>query len=87
MSKPMLVTLPFVMLLLDYWPLRRVSAGRGRGLAFCACAGKMAVFLLAVISCVITYLAQRHGEAVMTLQRFPLPLRIENALISYARYL
>jgi tetratricopeptide (TPR) repeat protein len=88
MAKPMLVTLPFVMLLLDYWPLRRVS---GVGFRVSGVPGlvleKWPFFLLTIISCVVTYLVQRHGEAVMTFQHFPLHLRIANALTAYERYL
>ena len=80
MAKPMLVTLPFVMLLLDYWPLQRFKV---QGLFL----EKWPFFLLAVISCIVTYLVQSHGEAVLTIQQLPLNLRLENALISYVRYL
>ena len=94
MAKPMLVTLPFVMLLLDYWPLERFKVQGSRpardssefnvpGLFL----EKWPFFLLVVISCTVTYLAQNHGEAVMALQQYSLPLRIANALISYERYL
>ena len=88
MAKPMLVTLPFVMLLLDYWPLKRLSALNPQ-LSTCLrlTLEKWPFFLLAVISCMVTYLVQRHGEAVMTLQQYPLHLRIANALISYELYL
>jgi tetratricopeptide (TPR) repeat protein len=81
MSKPMLVTLPFVMLLLDYWPLRRAPGVLRLVLE------KWPFFLLTIISCVVTFLVQRHGEAVMTFQQFPLHLRVGNALIAYERYL
>jgi len=88
MCKPMLVTLPCVLLLLDYWPLRRVPDFEFRTsnawrLAF----EKGPFFLLTAVSCAVTYLVQRHGETVMTLQQFPLNLRIENALIACERYL
>src|SRR5208282_2220786 len=87
MAKPMLVTLPFVMLLLDYWPLQRFT-GQGLGSAVRRLIlEKAPFFLLVLISCVVTFLVQRNGETVMTLQQFPLNLRIENALISYVRYL
>ncbi len=87
MAKPMLVTLPFVMLLLDYWPLQRFTGqGLGSGVRRLILE-KAPFFLLALISCVVTFLVQRNGETVMTLQQFPLNLRIENALISYVRYL
>jgi tetratricopeptide (TPR) repeat protein len=88
MAKPMLVTLPFVMLLLDCWPLQRFSTLNPQ-LSTCLrlTLEKWPFFLLVVISCVVTYLAQSHGEAVMTLRQHPLPLRIANALMSYALYL
>ena len=87
LCKPMLVTLPFVMLLLDYWPLNRVSTSefrvsdlRRRVLE------KWPFFLLTVASCVVTYLAQR-AEAVVSLDRLPLGPRVANAVIAYAKYL
>jgi tetratricopeptide (TPR) repeat protein len=84
MSKPMIVTLPFVMLLLDYWPLRRFSPS-----TFCLAflLEKWPFFLLAAISCVITFLAQRAGAAVVSLEIIPLHLRLENALVAYPSYL
>src|SRR5205085_90296 len=85
MSKPMLVTLPFVLLLLDFWPLRRVMDGKWRvGMARLACE-KVPFFILSVASCVVTFLAQKHGGAVST--SISLGARMSNALISYARYL
>ncbi len=88
MSKPMLVTLPFVMLLLDYWPLNRGTRDQWQVSKVLRLAlEKWPFFLFAAISCVVTFLTQRHGEAMITLQQFPLPLRIENALISYLLYL
>jgi len=77
LAKPMLVTLPFVLLLLDYWPLRRFSLS----------AFRFPFFLLVAISCVVTYLAQRHGAAVMTLAQLSFDVRFENALSAYGRYL
>jgi tetratricopeptide (TPR) repeat protein len=76
MSKPMAVTLPVVMLLLDYWPLKRK-----------ALLEKLPLFALAVLSAVVTYTVQQHSGAVKALENFPLPLRIGNALVSYFVYL
>ena len=88
MAKPMLVTFPFVMLLLDYWPLQRFPLSPFRfSLFFRLTFEKWPFFLLAAASCIVTFLAQRHGEAVMTFQQFPLPARITNALIAYEQYL
>ncbi len=90
MSKPMLVTLPFVMLLLDYWPLGRVASGewrvaRARHLVM----EKWPFFLLAAVSCVVTCLvqSQRSGDAVASLELVPLHYRFCNALVSYGLYL
>jgi tetratricopeptide (TPR) repeat protein len=88
MSKPMLVTLPFVMLLLDYWPLQRMASDQWQvSKVLRLMPEKWPFFLLALISCAVTFLVQRHGEAVMTFQQFPLHLRVANALIAYERYL
>jgi tetratricopeptide (TPR) repeat protein len=88
MAKPMLVTLPFVMLLLDYWPLHRMSAGNVRPATALRLAWeKWPFFLLTSISCLITFLAQRSGEAIVTLEIVPPALRLENALTAYAQYL
>ena len=83
MSKPMLVTLPFVLLLLDFWPLQRFRTLSIQRLVL----EKTPFFLLSGASCVITFVAQKQGEAVQTLAAFPLGTRIENALISCATYL
>ncbi len=81
MSKPMLVTLPFVLLLLDYWPLGRMGNVR------LLLAEKIPFFLLAAISCVLTFLAQRNGEAVVSLDSVSLGYRLENAPLAAAGYL
>lgn len=81
MSKPMLVTLPFVMLLLDYWPLRRFEQSAiGRLLM-----EKAPFFLLSAASSVVTLMAQRTAIVPVTALSFP--IRFANALVSYARYL
>jgi tetratricopeptide (TPR) repeat protein len=88
MSKPMLVTLPFVMLLLDYWPLRRVPGVEFRVSGVLQLVlEKWPFFLLTIISCVVTFLVQRHANAVLTLQQYPLHPRLANALIAYGQYL
>lgn len=94
MSKPMLVTLPCVLLLLDYWPLKRFS--------FQACPGdsfpqnqsvfkligeKIPLFILAAISSALTYYAQNHGGAVKSLDYIPFADRVANALVSYVLYI
>ena len=91
MSKPMAVTLPLTLLLLDYWPLRRITFTREtRARWFSSflqlCVEKWLFFLMAAISSVITLFAQRAGGTVAALQVLPLWERICNALISYWRY-
>ncbi|HEU6447349.1 MAG TPA: tetratricopeptide repeat protein [Verrucomicrobiae bacterium] len=82
MSKPMLVTLPFVMLLLDFWPLQRFNHSTLRRLLI----EKIPFFALTVVSCVITYIAQNQG-AVKSLKAVPLSYRLENVPVAFADYL
>ncbi|MCS6875053.1 MAG: tetratricopeptide repeat protein [Pyrinomonadaceae bacterium] len=84
MAKPMLVTLPAVLLLCDYWPLGRLRALKDlRWLIL----EKIPLFLLTVISSYITLLAQASAGAVETLERLPLEVRLMNAAISYVSYI
>jgi len=90
LSKPMLVTLPFVLLLLDYWPLRRLKLNNLdsiRATSVPLVVEKIPLFIIAVISCVITYIAQRHGGSIGTLETFPFKLRFLNAIVSYSNYI
>src|SRR5207249_8622051 len=99
LAKPMLVTWPFVMLLLDYWPLRRLAdatskeyrRGASHGGAATGIASlvreKLPLFPIVVASAVITYVAQSHDRAVRTLADAPIALRLSNALVSYVKYL
>ena len=79
MSKPMVVTLPFVLLLLDIWPLRRPLRSALRV--------KIAMLALAAAVATGVYLLQRGSGAVRDTVQFPLGLRVENALVSYAIYI
>jgi Flp pilus assembly protein TadD len=81
MSKPMVVTLPFVLLLLDYWPLERFGPGSRIRLVV----EKLPFFGLSAASCVVTYLVQEKSGAVT--QFVPFSYRVGNALVSYGRYL
>jgi len=98
MAKPMAVSLPFVLLLLDYWPLGRISPsgwdldcpgpsrhspGRLLGLL----REKTPFFILALLSVGVTFHAAQAGGAVKTLEVFPLWGRIANALAAYGAYL
>jgi tetratricopeptide (TPR) repeat protein len=84
MSKPMLVTLPFVMLLLDYWPLQRFSASTLQQKLRLALE-KIPFFALCVVSSVVTFLVQKKGGAVS--EALPFSARAANACVSYVRYL
>lgn len=88
LAKPMVITLPFVLLLLDVWPLRRWRIGRDRPAALGALVReKLALFVLAAIAGVVTYATQAGVGAVADLDAVPLGLRIANAVVSYVRYL
>lgn len=88
MAKPMLVTLPFVLLLLDFWPLQRLSPeSPGRGVITKLVVEKLPLFALIIISSIITFLVQREGGAVSNLDQIPLDLRLSNALVSYIVYI
>ncbi|MGD0412190.1 MAG: tetratricopeptide repeat protein, partial [Verrucomicrobiota bacterium] len=82
MAKPMLVTLPFVLLLLDYWPLQR-----GRRPAVRWVVEKVPFFILAAVSCGVTYLAQRQGGSVGPLSDLSIGERLMGIPISYAGYI
>jgi Tfp pilus assembly protein PilF len=102
MAKPMLVTLPFVLLLLDYWPLGRLQwACRDRHLEPChpgdsgACnvslAGlileKVPLFILSAAATIVTFVVQHQGTAMAPVAAFPLRFRLSNTLVSYVRYI
>jgi protein O-mannosyl-transferase len=87
MAKPQVITLPFVLLLWDYWPLQRMSAAsassqpaRTHAWLFVE---KIPLFALSAASAVVTLLAHRAGSAV---RWYPLSIRFANAIVSYARY-
>jgi protein O-mannosyl-transferase len=83
LSKPMLVTLPFVLLLLDWWPLQRMS----RQTALRLVLEKVPLIALAAASSAVTVVAQRAGGAMTAADILPLVSRIENAIVAYARYI
>ncbi len=81
MAKPMVITFPLLLLLWDYWPLQRAQSFAKLALE------KVPLLALSAASAVITVEAQRAGAAIATMVKYPLPMRIENAAISYVRYL
>lgn len=82
MGKPMLVTWPCVLWLLDYWPLGRCKPGHVRFLV----TEKIPLVALAAAASVVTFVVQKQSGAVKELASLPLGMRAENALISYCRY-
>jgi protein O-mannosyl-transferase len=96
MAKPMLVTLPVVMLLLDYWPLKRLAKDKPPGSnpilsTFRAPLNllkeKVPFFILSLLSGIVTLYAQKSGGTMSSLDVVPLASRIGNALIAYAKYI
>jgi Tfp pilus assembly protein PilF len=90
LAKPSVVTLPFVLLLLDAWPLGRLGR-RGRGIAARALARafveKLPLFALSAAACWMTLRAQSAAGVVLALERLPVAERVGNALVAYVVYL
>src|SRR5262249_13581701 len=85
MCKPMLVTFPFILLLLDFWPSQRLQLNAPNHEIKTLLLEKLPFFALTVVSCVVTFLVQR--PSMERLQDLSLIARLANALISYCRYL
>src|SRR5664280_3834459 len=101
MAKPMLITLPFVLLLMDYWPLQRFQDAVKETLEIKKPADpeykwsliypllweKVPLFVLAILSSIVTYVAAHSAGAVTSIEKFPLVVRIVNAFVSYIAYI
>jgi tetratricopeptide (TPR) repeat protein len=96
LAKPMLVTLPVVLLLLDYWPLNRFRSAHIGGTRPLHEEGssvlkllieKAPLLLLSAIVSMVTIWAQRHEQAMMSVADYPFLSRLSNAILSYAKYL
>jgi len=94
MSKPMLVTLPLVLLLLDYWPLKRFPFGANADTAkpvlrttLKLVLEKLPMLALAAAISAVTVVAQRESEALRSFEAVPLDLRVQNSIVSYLTYL
>jgi hypothetical protein len=87
LAKPMLMTLPFVLLLLDYWPLGRWAPGRGRAALGRLVGEKVPLFVLAVTSALITIASREHHGALVSVSDVSLSSRLGNALTAYGWYL
>ena len=91
MSKPMLITLPFTLLLLDYWPFCRFQYQGAWG-SFVSdlwpcIREKLPFFGITLVSTIVTYMAQKHGGGLDPLSPYSLSERFANALISYGLYI
>jgi hypothetical protein len=92
MSKPMLVTLPLILILIDFWPLPRLGGtgnreqGTVRPMAELV-VEKLPLFVLALCSCAVTIYAQRAGGAMVGTEGFSLVSRLANAFSSYLMYI
>ncbi|MFO0945902.1 MAG: tetratricopeptide repeat protein [Planctomycetota bacterium] len=92
LSKQMFVTLPFLLILLDYWPLghlvlTNVAPGEFRKSLSRSFVDKAPYFLLAFLFCVVIVFAQRAGGAVRAIEKYPLVTRVSNAVVAYVDYL
>ena len=95
MAKPMIVTFPCVLLLLDYWPLKRFrlrptvveNPAKQKPFYFGLIWEKIPLFILSFASSIVTYLVQKNSGAVSSLVSIPFHVRIANALISYVGYI
>jgi protein O-mannosyl-transferase len=94
MAKPQIITFPFVLLLWDYWPLRRMAVAKQltdsnfpqqsfRALVM----EKLPLFAIALVSAIMTMKAQRSSGAVLSLAATPLSIRLSNAIVSYLKYI
>jgi tetratricopeptide (TPR) repeat protein len=89
MAKSMLVTLPLVLLLMDYWPLKRLwPEDKKNGFAVGhLLLEKLPLAVMSVLACAVTVIAQKSGGSVAKISVVPLDQRIGNALVSYCQYL
>lgn len=98
MSSPILVTMPFILLLLDYWPLGRMQAGQpGKDKETGSGVGKISVlrlveekvafFVLAGIVCILTFHARGESGSIPSFEALPVEIRLANAVVSYVSYI
>ncbi len=94
-AKPMVVTFPFVLLLLDFWPLQRIQNWTAPSTVFPmprwpvwkVVLEKLPFLVMAAADCILTLLAQHKADAIKSGTKFPLSARLANAIVSYVSYL
>jgi tetratricopeptide (TPR) repeat protein len=91
LAKPMLVTVPFTLLLLDVWPLGRLNVaspwGTLRRRTVVLVVEKIPLVALVAASCILTWLAQHAGGAISSVTAVPIATKVANALVSYVDYI
>lgn len=86
LSKQMLVTVPILLLLLDYWPLNRIVIGRTRNFGPLVLE-KVPLFALAFVAGILLLISQKQGGAIATTERVPALTRVTNAIVTYVVYI
>lgn len=84
MAKPMLLTFPFVLLLMDYWPLNRFKSWRD---LYPLIIEKVPLFILTLIICIFTFIAAKRMGAITSSDTLGIGVRMSNSLVSYSQYL
>ena len=88
LAKPMLVSLPIILVMIDFWPLGRIRpTATDRETLRRIAIEKIPLCVIALASCIVTYIAQSRGGAVGRFDYYPLGIRVANAVVSYVGYL
>jgi protein O-mannosyl-transferase len=87
LAKPMLVTLPFILLLMDYWPLGRLNPGITKKAVYSLLAEKVPLLFIVAIFSVVTFFVQKSTGMVKSMMHHPLDIRIANVFVQYVAYL
>lgn len=88
LAKPMLVTLPFILLLLDYWPLNRFTlASDKRPVLYRIIIEKIPFFAVSAISSIVAFLTQKTGSGVVDIETIPFTERVGDGFVYYIKYI
>lgn len=87
LAKPMVVTLPFILLLLDYWPLNRITYPLITSGNLKIVGEKIPLILISICYAIITSMSVNRPQVLLPIEVIPMFLRIENAVVSYALYI